>query len=353
MSEVIVDTREMIQVPTPNAKVTLPDLLTKAHEIQEHCFDFDVKEVSGKNFRFCPETAMLKYQPDNSDEARVKEFTTHSMSQLCTKIGVPNRYIDKCIKAGNIQLAAENMNSWIDEYGRSLFIREYGERVRAVLSDRYMVLDAPVILETLTDLVNPDDFTIRGFFLNEERFHARIVMNEMLQISGEDLFAGIQVDSSDVGRSIINIQFLIFKQVCTNGLIVSHADYELFKKRHLGNSQVDFQLDFQEAFTKLPELIDSVPRLVSNANKFDNSYDMSELVIEDKERKPTKVERLLKDRYRFSQKEVETVLTVMKRGDYPVSQWGFINSLTDAAKQFTLERRLEIEKVAGQLLMAA
>lgn len=351
MSETVVEIKEVVEVP--DKKITVTDLLETSNLIQEKCFDFDVTKVSNSNFRFDPTIGTIKYVPDRFQDMREKVMSKHAMNQLCTKIGVPVRYMEKCISEGHIGLAATNINAWVDQYGRNLFIREYGDRIRAVLSDRYMVLDTPVILDSLVSLIDPDEFSVKGYFISEERFHARIVLNEMLKISGEDLFAGIQVDSSDVGRSMINIQFLVYKQVCTNGLIVAHADFELFKKRHLGASQVNFEEEFQEAFNRLPELIDTVPQMVKTANQFDNAYDMSELVIEDTERKPTRVERILRDRHRFSNKEVNTVLEVMKRGDYPVSRWGFVNSITDAAKQFTLERRLEMEKVAGQILLAA
>ena len=45
----------------------------------------------------------------------------------------------------------------------------------------------------------------------------------MLPIDGEDLFAGITLDSSDVGRSGLYVRFFIYKQVCTNGLIIPKA----------------------------------------------------------------------------------------------------------------------------------
>ena len=38
---------------------------------------------------------------------------------------------------------------------------------------------------------------------------------------------------------------------------------------------------------------------------------------------------------------------------YGFSKWGFVNSLTEVAQDYTLERRIEIEKIAGDVLMAA
>ena len=37
---------------------------------------------------------------------------------------------------------------------------------------------------------------------------------------------------------------------------------------------------------------------------------------------------------------------------YDMSRWGLINGITELAQDFTLERRLELERMAGNLLVA-
>lgn len=37
---------------------------------------------------------------------------------------------------------------------------------------------------------------------------------------------------------------------------------------------------------------------------------------------------------------------------YDGTRWGFINGITEVAQDFTLERRLDLERVAGDLLAA-
>ena len=353
MSETVVREQPQEVLVIPSRKITMSDLLEDAHRIQSRCEDYSIDKVSGRNFRIDPSTANVNYIPSNSLDARSRPLTKHSMSQLCTKLGVPSRYIDKCISEGHTALAADNLNAWADEYRKPLFIREYGNHIRAVLSDRYMVLDTPQILEPLQYLVDPNLFTIKSYFLSEERFQARIVLSEMLKIHGEDLFAGVQIDSSDVGRSIVNIQFLIYKQVCTNGMVIAHSSFELFSKRHLGNSNEVYIQQFEEAFSKLPGMISQVSTLVSNSNYPDKAYNLQGVDFSDPERKPLRIETFLRDRYNFSAPEVENVMRILQSGAYPQSRWGFVNSITDAAKSYTLERRSALEKMAGHILLAA
>ena len=43
------------------------------------------------------------------------------------------------------------------------------------------------------------------------------------------------------------------------------------------------------------------------------------------------------------------VISLMEE-KYNRTQWGLINSITEVAQDFTLERRVELEKIAGRML---
>ena len=54
----------------------------------------------------------------------------------------------------------------------------------------------------------------------------------------------------------------------------------------------------------------------------------------------------------ISEEDAKKVISIMQEGRYPNSKWGYINALTDVAKELTLEKRLEVEEYAGNLLIA-
>lgn len=339
------DLRELISTES----VTFSGLMTDALDIQDDCRDYVVSNVSSKNMGFSSSTCKLGYIPDELSVTHVREMTNHSMGQLCAKLGVPARYIDKCIDTGRLDLAADNMNSWIEDYGKDLFIREYKDTVRGVLSSRYSVLDTPDVLSVLVDVFGNDirDYRIKGSFLTPERFHARIVQNEMMNIAGEDLFAGIQIDSSDVGRSVLEVKFMIFKQVCTNGLTISKGGGVLFRQKHLGIDPIVFRDNFKESMSRLPFLIEHSKELIEYARKDLDTYKTVDL---SEEQLKSFMENI-KLKTHLSDNGVEKVISLMN-DNYGTSTWGFINSLTEVAQDYTLERRLEIEKYAGDLLVA-
>lgn len=350
----VVDTRELLSLPTSRTGISFDDLYSKARDIQSLCVDYNVSNVSDRNMMMSSINGNLVFLPDNNpfiDEPLVRVdmgMTRYAMSQLCNKLGVSVRYLEKCFDAGMIDLASDNVNAWLSEYNKNLFIREYDGKIRGVLSDRYMTLDTPEIMDVISDVVDSSDYSTKGYYLSPERFHARIVQNTMMNIGGEDLFAGIQIDSSDVGRSTLLVRFMIFKQVCTNGLCVSRGSGVLFEQRHIGISIDDFRSEFKQSMSRIPVLMDNAIEFIEDSRQMDDKYSVhhfSEIQMKDF------VDRM-KLKTKLSDESVAKVINMMQE-KYSPTKWGLINSLTEVAQDFTLERRIELEKIAGDMLFAA
>lgn len=321
-------------------------LLNRARNIQKKCSDFNVTRVNHKNFRFT-DTGNLRFIPD---DGMIEEFplNKYSLSQLGTKIGVPASYLQKCIDNGRCDLAADNVNSWVEDYDKDLFIREYDGHVRGILSSRYASCDTPDILRVLKDTVDLNNYKVKGSFLNEERLHLRLVGKEMLPIDGEDLFPGLFIDSSDVGKSVLTVQFGIYKQVCTNGLVVSQGGGTLFEQKHIGIKLEDFHNDLFNSLKLVDSLCEHSMQLIESCRKKSGKYKVSRMSEEDFDAFIAQIQGQTK----LSRESSGKVIDLM-REKYGDSKWGLINSITEVAQDFTLERRLELEKIAGRMLEAA
>ena len=348
----IIDTRELLTLPIPKKRISFDDLYHDSLEIQSLCTDYTVSNVTDKNMRLCPESGHLLYKADETPfEPAVNRnvgMTRYAMSQLCNKLGVPIRYLEKCFDAGMLDLASENVNAWLADYNKNLFIREYAGKVRGVLSDRYMTLDTPEIMEVISSVIPSSEYSTKGYFLSPERFHARIVQNEMMRINGEDLFAGIQIDSSDVGRSTLQVRFMIFKQVCTNGLCISKGGGVLFEQRHIGISVDEFHSEFRDSMSRIPILMSNAVSLIEEARKPDHKYAVGHFT----ESELADFTERMKLKTRLSDESMSKVISMMTE-KYSPTRWGLINSITEVAQDFTLERRVELEKIAGDLLLVA
>lgn len=77
-------------------------------------------------------------------------------------------------------------------------------------------------------------YVVQSYYVSEELFNVRILQKDRLKVNDEDLFIGINVWNSRVGRSSLNISILVYKQVCVNGVIVQKNQEEFYIQRHVG-----------------------------------------------------------------------------------------------------------------------
>lgn len=337
------------------------DLYRAAKVIQDSCSDSLIPEVNKHNcevyFDYSPTTNMaypLLMFTDNQNsgvfsKSQTQKMTDYAFSQLCGKLGVPVRYMQKCLQE-QPNLMCENLNTWLSAYGRDLFIRSYDNKVRGVLSSRYSVFDTPDIVDVLSDITAKRDLKVKSYFISPERFHARLITSEPLNVPDKDIFAGITVDSSDVGRSVLKVMFFIYKQVCTNGLCVEKGKYDLFTQKHLKICTDDFREGLSSSLENFPILIEEMEDCISKA------HSNNTLLSADSRKEPETYTRMIsqlmeriKNGVNLSDESAEKVITLLDR--YGHSDWGVINALTEVAQDYTLEKRIEIEKYAGRLLM--
>ena len=324
---------------------TLDKLIEKAHEIESRSNDYMVRHANSNNIRF-NERAGITFI---SEDQYIRDFpiSRYALGQLSSKIGVPVRYLDKCIQSGRIDLAQDNVNSWLEDYNKDLFIREFSGGIRGVLSNKYSVCDSHEILEAVDDAVDLSKYKVKGSFLNEERLHVRLIGKEMLPIDGEDLFAGLFLDSSDVGRNILTVKFGIYKQVCTNGLVIARAGGTLFEQKHIGITAEEFHDGLVKSLQNVDLLTDHAVEWVQRAKNRYNHWSVETEHPEDIE----EFVAYIRQQTNLSDDSAHKVIDLMQT-KYEDTRWGLINGITEVAQDFTLERRLELERIAGSMLVA-
>ena len=310
-----------------NTTQSFDKLLERATTIQSGCEDF---KVTAGNIHMDADMSMVF---DN----HTIPMSGFARGELCGKLSIPSRYITRCIESNNPALAAENMNYWLRDDKRDLLIRNYNGTCRGVLSGSYSAYDAPEILTTLAEVFDPEKFVLKGSFINEERLHLRIIDPTLLEIDNEDLYAGITLDSSDIGRSGLSVKFFIWKQVCTNGLVIAKSAGKLFRQKHIGINHEDFATGLTEGLQNFYTLKDKVVEAIKETNKIPVNDDYDELLAE------------IKHQTKLSDEAAEKVIEVMQI-KYAPTKWGLINGLTEVAQDYTLETRLQLEEIAGNML---
>ena len=100
--------------------------------------------------------------------------------------------------------------------------------------------------------------------------------------------------------------------------------------------------------SRIPVLMENAVELIEEARSKDNKYAIH--TFDEADMKDF-VDRM-KLKTRLSDDSMNKVISMM-RDKYSPTRWGLINSITEVAQDFTLERRVELEKIAGDLLLVA
>lgn len=75
---------------------------------------------------------------------------------------------------------------------------------------------------------------------------------------GDDSFPQILLTNSHDGKAAFNFRVGIFRLVCSNGLVISDADFNNVSIRHINYSFETLQTKIQEVIAKLPNLVQKI-----------------------------------------------------------------------------------------------
>lgn len=292
---------------------------------------------------------VLHYTTEGEEKQTI--MSRWSLSQLCTKIGIPVKYMYKCIDEQHVKLAQTNINEWLTEFNNSragAVIRKcYSENTeysRGIVSERYSLYDNSQILTAINKSVDFDNYDIRGQILTPERFHLRLTNKKKLNVKDVgDLFSGIMIDNSEVGQGALKITFMMYRLQCTNGMVMNTQAPLVYCKHYGGTIE------------KFSERLHTLPRLLSDAEEY-----MTTLIDRNIKKKMSMKEveecfEKIKKALKMSEDGIEKlgILREIYADEMGENSFAIVNALTDFSKDFAIDRRIEIETYAGKLFKAA
>jgi len=287
------------------------------------------------------------------------DFTEHAFSQLCLKLGMPVRYMRKCFEE-DTDLFDTHVNYWLFKAEESnVLFRTRGNTIRAILSDKYSILDNIEVFNALYSVmldnavVSPSgkhekskilladradlwDIRVKDFYMNEDYFQIRCVFPKIFYLGKrkkDPCYLGVNILNSETGCKKVTIEIVIWRQICSNGLIIAEKQEMLFSQRHLYVKKGDLPILFYDA----------LGLAVENGNKYLEAFKASkELEYEDDEIKDTVSTILVGQPKEY----IERVRLALEEP----TTFGIINAITLTAQSLPFERRYEMERLAGSLL---
>jgi len=158
---------------------------------------------------------------DGNDSIEPLEIGAIAHRQFGTYLGIPSKYYDKMLtEAPN--LLTTNLNHWFAEKTDIRMVRTLDGVARAFLSNRYRCIDNFEVASAVLPIIGEmPDARFESCQITESRMYIKVV-NPRLQAEvspGDVVQAGIVITNSEVGMSSFSVQPLIYRLVCSNGMV--------------------------------------------------------------------------------------------------------------------------------------
>ena len=278
--------------------------------------------------------------------------------QIGTTLGIPAKYYDK-MREDNPELLSTNVNSWFNLNPQTRMVRTLDGTARAFLSEKYRRIDnfeiAEAVLPIIADIKGA---RIESCEVTDERMYIKVV-NPRLQTEvtpGDIVQSGILITNSEVGMGSMAVQPLVYRLVCTNGMVVNDAATRRYHVGRGNESAEDYSLytnaTLQASDKALMMKVQDTVRAVVDQTRFEKVVGMMRHAREAKITTtdiPAMVELAGTD-YGLSQKESKGVLDHLIR-DGEFSLYGLVNAVTRAAQDVESYDRSTAMESIGYTMM--
>lgn len=274
--------------------------------------------------------------------------------QFFKKLNMPTRYFKKLLKKRQFDLIKDHVdyNKLKRNPDGSLLIRTIKKDdkrfIRGVLTDRYNILDDENLYKIVKNILDKKiNYNIIDYKKTFKYSSLRITFPDLKKDLNKDkekgdiLKAGLLVVNSEVGFNKLNINPLVYRVVCSNGLTVwqkKHEDKKLYSKKHIGLEKREMRKFAEVA------VLSSIKEAKRNMDLLEESKNIE---IDNSE---AKIENYLRSN-RINKSIIDNVITELNSTWFNNnSLYSLINSMTSVARNLDIEKRIDLEKKASKFL---
>lgn len=170
---------------------------------------------------------------DGNDRISPLDIGVYAHRQIGSYLSIPQAYYD-LMKDKNPKLLGINVNDWLGQSTDRRMLRTLDGEARAFLSDRYKRIDNYDIAQVTLPIISQiPDVQIVSCNLTPGKMYIKAINPRLFDnvVPGDTVQAGIIISNSEVGLGAVNIQPLVYRLVCENGMVVNDA---VTRKTHLG-----------------------------------------------------------------------------------------------------------------------
>lgn len=295
----------------------------------------------------------LNFDDIRKDEPNIRksmQLTDHGHKQMAEKTDIPKRYYERMLNDNELGLLAANVNTWIDTKEHR-FVRTMGGKVRAILSDRYLVLDHLKAIAAATEKAKEHRAVLTDCKLTDTRLYVKMVVpHETWEIKKDDHHVrGIVFSNSEVGAGSFKAEPFVMRLLCSNGMI----GMDTLSRVHLGSkmspgmyvSTHTQELEVDLVASKCQDIVEAV----FNREKFDRWMESYRMTTEVRLNSPVDATKNVIGHFKLGEKEETSLLNALI-GEGDPTQYGLVNAVTSHARTHQNPMvSIELEKVAGEI----
>ena len=286
---------------------------------------------------------------------------------IARRLDIPKPYYDR-MRAEAPGLLSSNVNTWFQDGGERHMLRTLANpdpgtlpTCRAILSERYRVIDNDFVLDSLMPvLAEQNDMIIESSEITPTKFYlkCRFPSLEREFKLHDPVQSGVIITNSEVGFGAASVSLLIYTLKCTNGMILPSTAFSK-RKNHVGRVQEhdkNFRLITSDATRILEDkaFLSTLADVIRTASDPDEWVKVTDMIEAANSRDITgNVERTVENvtqKMGLLQAEGESMLEFLARGgDY--TQWGLASAVTAMAQEVdTYDRSTELERIGGRII---
>jgi hypothetical protein len=314
--------------------------------------DFTVK---GRDLTFNPDGTL-----DIASGPRLS-WTDLSFSQFCAKLKVPADFIRRSPSGldweGKVPPASKKaiIDFWKERVADNEFfvrIRHMNQKdvetgatgfMRGFLTTRYAVLDNLELLNLHRDFIRQYEPKLQVGYVSDKMFHVRMLFPDVVNAGTNEVpdfhQFGTHLRNSEVGACNLQEDFLIFRQICTNGVIALINREHLIDIRHIN-------IDRHQLRMSVASVRDTV------LDRHDEIIGRLQLARDVTIANPERELRQFLAANRATEEFLEMAEKAFQR-EPNNTRFGIIQAITRAAQALPTDARVQMEEAAGKLLLAA
>lgn len=284
------------------------------------------------------------------------KMTENFHKQLGTKLGIPAKYYDTMLKEAP-DLLDSNVNYWFKEQPEKNMIRTMDDKARAFLSNKYRPLDNYDLLQTALPIVATEDSQIISCEVTESRMYLKVLFPKVQGevTKGDIVQAGIVISNSEIGHGSLRVEPLIYRLVCTNGMITNSS----MKKYHVGRHQDIIDVDFEILSDETRRVDDKafwmkVRDVIKGSMNSDifmgNLVALQESTLNRMTGRPDKAVLMIQKANQLTDRQGADIINHLINGG-DLSQYGLANAITRTANdQDDYDEATRLERLGGKII---